>query len=212
MSQPASFPNSLLAMSVSGNQCTTECAGLPGNLVASDQLADCAMGFAAGVLHVLCGPRWRPTVFRFAYRQPPDPLRHTALLQAPVSFDADVTALEFESAWLDRDAATSHGSLAGDHHERRHRRDLVGQIRAIQASWNAIERPSAPAVASEMGLKPHTLNRLLSKEGTSFIRLLKDARYESAQTLLRDPSAPVLSVAWSLGYAAASAFSRAFRR
>ena len=30
--------------------------------------------------------------------------------------------------------------------------------------------------------------------------------------LLRDPLAPILSVAWSLGYADASAFSRAFRR
>jgi AraC-like DNA-binding protein len=212
ISRPASFPNSLLALSVSGNKCTIECASLPGNLVARDQLADCAMGFAAGVLRVLCGPRWRPAVFRFAYRQPPGPLRHTALLQAPVSFDADVTALEFESAWLDRDAATSRGNLAGDHHERPPRRDLVGQIRAILSSWNAIERPSAPAVAAEMGLKPRTLNRLLSKEGTSFIRLLKDARYKNAQRMLRDPSTPVLSVAWSLGYADASAFSRAFRQ
>jgi AraC-like DNA-binding protein len=212
ISRPASFPNSFLAMSVSGNKCTIECAGLPSNLVACDQLADCAMGFAAGVLRVLCGPRWRASGFRFAHRQPPDPLRHTALLQAPLSFDADVTALEFERAWLDRAAATSHGNLAGDHHERRPSRDLAGQIRAVLASWKAVERPSAPAVASELGLKPRTLNRLLSKEGTSFIRLLKDARYETAQQLLRDPAAPILSVAWSLGYADASAFSRAFRR
>jgi AraC-like DNA-binding protein len=211
ISQPASFPNSLLAMSVSGNKCTIECAGLP-NLVARCQLGDCAMGFAAGLLRVLCGPRWRPEVFRFAYQQPADPLRHTALLQAPAAFDADVTALEFESAWLDRDVPTSHGNLAGDHDERRSRRDLVGQIRAALASWKAVERPSAPAVASELGLKPRTLNRLLSKDGTSFIRLLNDAHYETAQRLLRDPLAPILSVAWSLGYADASAFSRAFRR
>jgi AraC-like DNA-binding protein len=212
ISRPASFPNSLLAVRVSGDKCTIECAGLRSNLIASDQLADCAMGFAAGVLRVLCGPRWRPLGVRFAYRRPPGPLRHVELLQAPVSFDADATALEFESAWLDRDDVTSLGDLAGDHHERRRSRDPVGQIRAILASWKAVERPSAPAIALELGLKPRTLNRLLGKEGTSFIRLLKDARYESAQRLLRDPSAPVLSVAWSLGYADASAFSRAFRR
>jgi AraC-like DNA-binding protein len=211
-SRPARFPDSLLSMSVSGDRCSIECAGLPSSLAARDQLADCGLGFAAGVLRVLCGPRWRPAVVRFSYRKPPDPSRHAALLQAPVSFDADVTALEFESAWLGRDDTTSRGHLAGDHHQRRQRRDLVGQIRAILASWNAIERPSAPAIASEMGLKPRTLNRLLSKEGTSFIRLLKDARYDSAQQLLRDPSAPILSIAWSLGYADASAFSRAFRR
>jgi hypothetical protein len=29
---------------------------LPGNVTARDQLADCAIGFAAGALRVLCGP------------------------------------------------------------------------------------------------------------------------------------------------------------
>jgi hypothetical protein len=47
ISRPTSFPNSLLTLSVSGNTCTIECVGLPSNLIAHDQLADCAMGFAA---------------------------------------------------------------------------------------------------------------------------------------------------------------------
>ncbi len=135
ISRGASFPNSLLSVSISGEKCTIECVNLPGSLVARDQLADCAVGFAAGVLRVLCGRQWRPAVFRFAHRQPPDPLRYTALLQAPVLFEAGISALEFESAWLGRDDAISPRPPDGDHHERHRRRDLVGQINAILAAW-----------------------------------------------------------------------------
>ena len=67
----------------------------------------------------------------------------------------------------------------------------MGEVRATIASWNAIYRPSAPAVASKLGLEPRKLNRLLRREGTNFIRLLEDAQYESAQQLLQIP--PYLS-------------------
>ncbi|MEA2730954.1 MAG: hypothetical protein QOD93_6970 [Acetobacteraceae bacterium] len=152
-----------------------------------------------------------PRGVRFAHGQPPDPLRHMALLQTPVLVDADITALEFESTWLNHGDATLEGNPRGDHYEQRLHRDLVGEVQAIIASWDAIDRPSAHAVASELGLNPRTLHRILGRQGTSFIRLLEDARYESARRLLRDSTGPVLSV-WSLGYADASAFTRAFRR
>ena len=93
ISQPASFPNSLLAMSVSGNKCTIECAGLP-NLVAAMSARRLRYGIRRWAsARPLRDRGWRPEVFRFAYQQPADPLRHTALLQAPAAFDADVTAL-----------------------------------------------------------------------------------------------------------------------
>jgi AraC-like DNA-binding protein len=61
-------------------------------------------------------------------------------------------------------------------------------------------------------LQSRTLNRLLRKSGTNFNRLREAALYETAQRMLGDATASVLSIAWSLGYADASAFSRAFRR
>jgi AraC-like DNA-binding protein len=212
ISRPSTFPDSLLSMRISEDKCSIECKDLPGSLVARDQLTDCAIGFAAGALRALCGPRWRPTICRFAYRQPAASSRHAELLQAPISFDAPATTLEFDLAWLGGDASAVYQQSAPTQSKPRSRRDLAGQIRVLLASWNTIERPSAPSVALELGLKQRTLNRLLSKEGTSFIRLLEDARFEQAQQLLKDSSVPMLSIAWSLGYADASAFSRAFRR
>jgi hypothetical protein len=55
------------------------CEALSGNVIAGDQLADCALGFAAGALRVLCGPRWRARRFRFAHSSRPDARRHAAL-------------------------------------------------------------------------------------------------------------------------------------
>lgn len=211
ISRPASFPNSLLALSMFGNICTIKCAPLHSKLTGRDQIIDCAMGFAAGALRALCGPRWRPLGFRFAHH-PADPLRHTALLQAPIVFDSDVTSMEFESTWLDRSDANPPAAISGRNDQRQIHRDLVGEVQAILASGNIIGTPSALAVASKLGLKPRTLHRLLGKQGTSFTRLLEDKRYDSAQRLLRDSAASILSIAWSLGYADASAFSRAFRR
>jgi AraC-like DNA-binding protein len=211
ISRPTSFPNSLLTLTMSGNTCTIKCAHLHSKLTGRDQITDCAMGFAVGALRALCGPRWRPLGFRFAHR-PPDALRHTALLQAPIVFDSDVTAMEFESNWLDRDDANPPGASSGNIYGRQTHRDLVGEVQAILASGNVIGIQSAPAVASKLGLKPRTLHRLLGKQGTSFTRLLENKRYDKAQQLLQDSAAPILSIAWSLGYADASAFSRAFRR
>jgi AraC-like DNA-binding protein len=212
ISRPAIFPNAFLSLSVSGNACTIGCVALPRNVTARDQLTDCAMGFAAGALRILCGPRWRARHFRFAHGPPVDPSRYAALLQAPISFDANATVMEFESAWLDRDHTSPEGQAPVNVYRRGLHRDLVGEVREVLASWNAVDEPSASAVASALGLQPRTLNRLLGKTGTRFNRLLEDARYDTAQRLLRDPAASVVSIAWSLGYADASAFSRAFHR
>lgn len=212
IARPAIFPNSFLTLSVSGTICTISCVALPSTIVAGDQLTYCAMGFATGALRVLCGPRWRALGFHFAHRPPRDPSRFAALLQAPVSFDANITAMEFESAWVDRHHVYLKGHASDNAYEEQPYDDPVGEVRTILASWNATDRPSAPAVASLLGLQPRKLNRLLARTGTRFNRMLGDTRYDTAKQMLRDPAVPMLSIAWSLGYADASAFSRAFRR
>jgi AraC-like DNA-binding protein len=212
ISRPASFPNSLLNLSISGNACTIGCEMLPNNLIARDQLTDCALGFAASTLRVLCGQRWRATAFRFAHRPPPDPSRHAALLQAPISFDANATAMEFETMWLDRGHISRQVSASDDRLEQRLPRDIVGEVREALASWNSVDKPSAPAVAWALGLQPRTLNRLLGRTGTRFSQMLEETRYERARSMLQDHGAPIVSIAWSLGYTDASAFSRAFRQ
>ena len=57
-----------------------------------------------------------------------------------------------------------------------------------------------------------TLSRRLEEFGTSFREIADEIRFEIAQQLLRQTSLDVGEIAASLGYARASAFTRAFRR
>jgi AraC-like DNA-binding protein len=67
-------------------------------------------------------------------------------------------------------------------------------------------------VAALFGRHPRTLNRLLQAEGTSFKRVLDEARYQIARQRLRDTRLSIQELAATLGYADATAFTRAFRR
>jgi AraC-like DNA-binding protein len=212
MSETQVFPNALLTLNVSGGTCMIGCVALPGNVVAHDQLADCAMGFTTAALRNLCGPRWRPTHFHFMHQAPADPSRHVALLQAPVSFEASLTAMAFESSWLDRDLVDRYGEAHGRGGQKRTHQSLVEEVRAALASWEGVGSPAVPKIASAVGLPPRALNRLLSKAGTNLSRIREEMSYDAARRILRDPAVPVASVAWSLGYTDASTFSRAFRR
>jgi AraC-like DNA-binding protein len=212
ISEPHIFPNSLLTLHVAGSISTVCCVTLPADLAARDHVTECAIGCAAGMLRALCGPRWRPRSFNFAHGPPPDPSRHVALLQAPTSFNAPFTGMEFEIASLDDDHIGSQRFRSGYFGTEGRQPDIVNKVRTVLMSWTGVGSPSANAICSALGLKPRTLNRLLKVSGTGLNQMLEDWRYETAQRMLKDPAVTVASVAWSLGYADATTFSRAFRR
>jgi AraC-like DNA-binding protein len=67
-------------------------------------------------------------------------------------------------------------------------------------------------VAGLFAMPCQTLNRRLGAEGTTFEMLLAEARYDAARQLLDNADVPIRQLAGFLGYADATAFSRAFRR
>jgi AraC-like DNA-binding protein len=67
-------------------------------------------------------------------------------------------------------------------------------------------------VASELGIEPRTLQRRLLKTGTSFQKLFDQIRLELALYYLDRTTLDVTQIAFELGYAEASVFSRAFKR
>ena len=67
-------------------------------------------------------------------------------------------------------------------------------------------------VAELTGLSPRTVQRRLARQGTSYIRVLEQARLMKAVSLLLDTDLKLLEISFMLGYQNAPAFSRAFRR
>ena len=57
-----------------------------------------------------------------------------------------------------------------------------------------------------------TLQRKLAEHGTTFKRLLEQARFDFAKQLLQDESISVLDTCYELGYTDPGNFTRAFRR
>jgi AraC-like DNA-binding protein len=71
---------------------------------------------------------------------------------------------------------------------------------------------SAAEAAESLGLSERTLHRRLAEEGTRFSKLLDDARFKRSCQLLTDRSRSIEDVAFEVGFAEPSSFSRAFRR
>jgi AraC-like DNA-binding protein len=67
-------------------------------------------------------------------------------------------------------------------------------------------------VADELSMHPRTLHRRLEREGVSFRELVNEARFFVSGQLLVGTKMEVTDIAFSLGYADPSGFSRAFAR
>jgi AraC-like DNA-binding protein len=66
--------------------------------------------------------------------------------------------------------------------------------------------------ARALGLGVRTLERRISRQGTSFGELVEGLRRSEAQRLLSQTPAPIYEIAFCLGYQDVSSFNRAFRR
>jgi AraC-like DNA-binding protein len=99
------------------------------------------------------------------------------------------------SAWGARDA---HG--------------IGGAVQQIVTTLLPDGHPDVRSVAKAMRLSTRTLQRRLSNEGITFMRVVAQARYAVARQMLDDPARKVIDIALDLGYSDPAHFARAFAR
>lgn len=104
-------------------------------------------------------------------------------------------------AWLDR----SGGYFQCEGSASVSRRVRLTLSENLGAKW------TAPGVAEQLGISEASLRRRLAEEGTSFNRLLIDARMSRALTLLQVTDWPIIQIAFETGYESPSRFSVRFR-
>ena len=90
--------------------------------------------------------------------------------------------------------------------------DFPGSLRWTIAAMMGSGAVSVAHVAAAAGTTPRTLQRRLAAYDLSFSDLLDETRREVALTLLTQSPLPAAEVAARLGYANASALTRAVRR
>lgn len=177
---------------------------------------DCTLAIGVVMLRQLSGNgSWTPAVVRMSRARPSDPKPYQRLFGAPIQFDAEVSALDFPSAF-------EHCRVPGADETRRRELERVLDTVPREAMILKLYRmirvamvfglTSGDGIAAAMGLTRRTLNRRLSEYGTTFQAALATVRFEVAKQLLRDTSIPVSQIALALGYAELAPFVRAFRR
>ena len=143
------------------------------------------------------------------------------ILRIPVTFDGDRNAMQIEPSWLGlkihRPNPYVFGVLSA------HAAALLEELQTSQTMRGRVERLILPLlhkgdavgkeyVAKELGVSGQTLYRKLKAEGVSFEQLLDDLRHRLAVHYLDGKKVSVSETAYLVGFADASAFSRAFKR
>jgi len=172
-----------------------------------------------------CGPRrflTGPHVksVQLDYPAPGHCDEYDEVFRCPVRFDAGRNALELAPDVADWPVAPGPNPVLPT--LARHADNvLVAMDRAgpTETRVRAALRPilargsvTAETVAGALGCSRQTLHRRLSREGTTFSRVLGDLRAECAAAYLSSGEFSVGQVAFLVGFSEAAAFSRAFKR
>ncbi|MEA3274405.1 MAG: AraC family transcriptional regulator [Pseudomonadota bacterium] len=212
----------LPALWVNGDRATLAYVIHEPDVLATEQIYDAALAHAHNILKVLAGPRWKASEVCLSRPRPAqiEPYQH--FFRTRLRFDADHNAVVFSASWLncpiDGADAPSHRALMQliEALDAPDAGDLVAQLRQALRKLLVGDvdegKISLEEVSQQFAIHRRTLNRRLRAQGTSFKNLLDEARYDIARQRLRDTHLPVLKIAVTLGYADATAFTRAFRR
>ncbi|MTV36578.1 AraC family transcriptional regulator [Duganella radicis] len=150
----------------------------------------------------------------FTFAQPDHAHVYAEIFGRPPRFSQPMTRLIFERAFLDLpvvfgDPQTNQILLqkAEEQLLQADESEIVCQVRQRIASG----RVSVEAVAGDLRMSPRKLQQQLTRDGSSFRKLLHEAQFQRAKAYLSDPAVSVSEVALLLGYSEQSPFQHAFK-
>jgi len=89
--------------------------------------------------------------------------------------------------------------------------DFVHRVRLTIQQKLTGQRPTIEDIADALHISSRTLQRRLQDDGSSFQRVLEEARHQLARNYLNNPVLELNEAAYLLGYNDANSFVRAFR-
>lgn len=181
----------------------------------ADQLHDAALAVIFNVPRELAGPAWAPAAVFIPHVRPQDVTQHRSLFKLVPRFDAEVCALRFPRFWRDhavQGADPERKRAAVARIEREAEPKMLDSV--ARASRKLLLRGSASGdeLARMLSMHRRTLNPRLREQGTTFQKMLDEARFELARQLLVYSRVSLDDAAVALGYSGVTPFMRAFRR
>ncbi len=188
-----------------------------GVIPGAEYIQDGALTQQCRLLRELCGPAWRPLTVRLSRVRPADPRPYRAALGENVEFDADLSAIVFESRWLEQPisgASSKAFHAAAQAVKSKQASFPVTFSQQVRRAIHALLFSSSASmhkIARIFDVAPRTLRRRLAEETTTVRGLTSDVRREISLHLLRNTNLKISEVAEALRYADTAVFSRAFR-
>ena len=183
------------------------------------QDAEYAISATCQMIRDYLGESWRPVAVHFEHAEPPDAECLGRLFKAPMHFAQPTNAVVFRQDQADR--VTRREDTAMVAVLERHIHDLMAtasdqhsvsdSVRSYIAMYIGHASVTLPAIADALGIPARTLQRQLTREGTSIRALVREERERLALRLLREGNPQISALADTLGYSAPTAFSRAFK-
>lgn len=181
---------------------------------------DCFLSYLIQVVSSSSLDGVKPSSVDLLYDCPGDETHIHRLLHDEVRYSRPYSSISYTSADLIRPMRFPHqGLLHATLSEARRiveelddmgkfRRSVGFQVRNLLDKPN----PTLDKVAQKLNMSRRTLQRRLDESGLSFREVLRQERHELALTLLENPDQSIADIAYKLGFANQSAFSRAFRQ
>jgi AraC-like DNA-binding protein len=184
------------------------------------QEAECTLAMVKNVIEFATESKLNLEEVYFEHPSPDSSLEHKRIFGAPIYFGKNVNRIKFHKKALEKRLV---------HHEPRlyelleeHLRDSLesqSQVEDLLVTvGNMISKslsngiPSVDDVADKLYMSKRTLQRRLNDKGVHFNQYADEIRCKMAQQYVEKTNLPLTEIAYLLGYAQISAFSRAFRR
>lgn len=145
--------------------------------------------------------------------------RYRSYFRCPVEFGAGENAMYFDTAALNRPLPAADDDLIAENEKilRRYLRELEAgdfsnKVRQALAEALPSGRVTEEDVAHRLNRSVSSLQRYLRAEGTGYREILERTREQLARDYLASGQHPIAEIAYLLGYADQSTFTRAFKR
>lgn len=180
---------------------------------------DAAVAWIFSVLRVNYQSDLFPESVHLTHSKPTCSGKYYEFFQSPVYFSEAECKMTFSLDIVDIILASSSEEMTafGDQAMSTYIASLntgtqVNHIKELIAENLPSGNVTVEQIAGVLGMNTRTLQRALKEEGTSFINLLNDTRMDIAKRFIQDKNMDLTEVAFLLGFAELSTFSRSFKR
>ena len=177
------------------------------------------MGWAIRRFETALGDDLPPLRIELAAEHPTGSSAFLDKYEGRIFFNQNRNAITFPKHLLDQHPVGGDHNLyailveAAKRELEKRRTDNIQLSRIMDAMADSMKLGSYSLsnVAEHMGLSPRSLQRILEAEGTSFRQLSEQFRKEAAERYITETRLPMKEIAYLLGFAEISTFSRAVK-